>query len=472
MSEVIGRAGFHATHTKNIAERTAILHEMMRELDEEAIAYWAARNPNIVVADEPLNEAMVNDGDGGFRRCTDRQDVIVYGDARIGRLHRKPREDSLNKKTGKRQGGTVTTTLVVAHLPKSLCREVPDYYPVLDDHGDPVLSKTTGQPKRRSRWVARDRDEARRYFHDVIGYLAEQVIPGGIEAIHGYDIQHSESTPHVQILADTFGEDPDNPGKLRADASRAWFAHRDVKDEKGRMKTGRAKLSDYHAGLKAHLINLGYDVSPDFDQERHLVGLGKNQYGQVMDAQRAMAEGLWDRDQDLRDYEYDLAGLRGQLQDQQAGLESREAALGEREGVLERRELELPRRRRAAAEQGHQEGRQAGYEEGQTAAKAEAQKALKRYLDRLRSQPVPRLVEEFLDRQDSQGRSYRPVFERFVDRRIAQLARQHGVAGDRGLELELGPGDREQFIEDGGAQLDAEIVALKRQRQLDRSYGD
>lgn len=472
MSEVVGRAGFHATHTKNAAERTAILHEMMRELDEESINYWAARNPNIVVADEPLNEAMVNDGNGGFTRCTDRQDVLAYGDGRLARLHRKPREDSPNKKTGKLQGGTVTTTMIVAHLPKSLCREVPDYYPVLDAHGHPVLSETTGEPKRRSRWVARDRDEARKYFQDVIGYLANQVIPGGVDGVHGYDIQHSESTPHVQILADTFGEDPDNLGKLRADASRAWFAHRDVKDENGRQKTGRAKLRDYHAGLKAHLIDRGWDISPDFDEQRHLVGLGKYQYGQVMDAQRSMAEGMWDRDQDLRDYAYDLAGQRGQLKDQQAALASREAALGEREGILERREAELPRRRRAAAEQGHQEGRQAGYEAGRVAARAEAEEALQRYLDRVRSQPVPQLIGEFLDRQDQRGRSYRSVFDRFVDHRITRLARKHGVAGDGDLELELGSGDREQFIEDGGAQLNAEIVDLKRQRQHDRSYGD
>lgn len=57
-----------------------------------------------------------------------------------------------------------------------------------------------------------------------------------------------------------------------------------------------------------------------------------------------------------------------------------------------------------------------------------------------------------------------------MDHQITQLARKHGVAGD--VELELEPGDREQFIKDGGAQLDTEIVDLKRQRQHDRSYGD
>lgn len=262
MGEVVGRAGFHVQHAKSVAERSAIVHEMMRELEEDSIAYWAERNPNIVVADEPLNEARVNDGSGGFGRCLDRREVLEYGMERLGKVRRKIREDAPDPQTGKMQGGTVTSTLIVSHLPKSMCREVPDYYPVLDDKTGEPVQDANGKPMRRSRWVARDRDEARRYFEDVIDYLAEEVVPGGQQAVLGYDIQHSESTPHVQALADTFAPDPRHPDSLGVDASRAWFSHRDVRDERGRQTSGRTKLSEYHAGLKKHLVDLGTTCLP------------------------------------------------------------------------------------------------------------------------------------------------------------------------------------------------------------------
>lgn len=455
MSEIVGRAGFHVQHTKSIGERSAILHEMMRELDDDAIEYWAKRNPNIVVADEPLNEAMVNDGDGTFRRCTDRDEVMAYGDGRIAKLSRKLREDKQNAKTGKMEGGTVTTTMIVAHLPKSMCVEQPDYYPVLDRQGRPVRSLTTGTPKMRSRWVARDRDEARRYFEDVIEYLSENVVPGGAAGVHGYDIQHSESTPHVQILADTFGEDPKRPGALRADASRAWFSHRDVRDDQGKQKSGKAKLRDYHAGLKEHLIACGYDISPDFDEERHLVGLGKAEYERVMDAQRAVEEELWDKGEDLRDYEADLRGDRRDLDERNERLDALQTGLNEREGILDRRELEIPRMRRAAVEDGKKEG----YDDGLAEVKQRADEAMKHYIAQLHRN-TPKLLDEFLDRKDKQGRSYRPIFEHFVNQRLQQFEADHGVEDLLVLET----GDREQFIEDGGASLAAEVAQLQRDR--------
>ena len=170
------------------------------------------------------HEAMVNDGGGGFRGCSSWQEVLDYGASRVGRVKRKFREDKLDPKPGKMKGGTVTTSLLVSHLPKSMCVEVPDFYPVVDKStGDPVLD-TEGVPLKRSRWVAHDRDGARRYFEDVVAYLGDNVIPGGVDAILGYDIQHSQSTPHVQIVADTFAPDPKNEGDLRVESSQAWFS--------------------------------------------------------------------------------------------------------------------------------------------------------------------------------------------------------------------------------------------------------
>ena len=159
MSDTTGRTGFRVTHTKAVGERRAIVHEMMRELDPKAVEYWARENTNIVVEDEVLDCGFVNDGTGRFVRATSMQEVIDYGQSRVDRLSSPLREDKPDKK-GKMRGGTVTTSMFVAHLPKSLCKEVPDFY-----------------GKGRSRWIARDRDEAMRYFTDVLRFLGKNVIP-------------------------------------------------------------------------------------------------------------------------------------------------------------------------------------------------------------------------------------------------------------------------------------------------------
>lgn len=281
MDNVVGRTGFHVTHTKAVSERGAILDEMMRELSEDSIARWAARNPNIVVEDEHLNVALVNDGEGGFDPCSDPKQVIAYGNARLAKLSSPIRDPKPDPLTGKLKGGAPTTSMFVLHLPKSLCEEVPDFYPVYED------GKEVG---RRSRWVARDRDEAMRYFSDAVEYLAADVIPGGIDAVLGVDIQFSESTPHIHVLADTFAPDPKHPGQLRSEFSRAYSSHRDVRDDKGRQMSGQAKFRQYHKGLKEYMLERGWEIEADVDPLRHDKTATKDMYGAMMDKQRALDE--------------------------------------------------------------------------------------------------------------------------------------------------------------------------------------
>ena len=281
MGNVVGRTGFHVTHTKSVSERGAILDEMMRELKDESVERWAQRNPSIVVEDEHLNVALVNDGEGGFDPCSDPKQVIAYGNARLAKLSSPIRDPKLDPVTGKLKGGTTTTSMFVLHLPKNLCEDVPDFYPVYD-HGKEV--------GRRSRWVARDRDEAMRYFSDAVEYLAADVIPGGIDAVLGVDIQFSESTPHIQVLADTFAPDPKHEGSLRCDFSRAYGSHRDVRDDKGRQISGQAKFRRYHAGLKEWMLDKGWEIEADVDPLRHDKTATKETYGAMMDKQRALDE--------------------------------------------------------------------------------------------------------------------------------------------------------------------------------------
>ena len=356
MDNVVGRTGFHVTHTKAVSERGAILDEMMRELKDESIERWAQRNPSIVVEDEHLNVALVNDGEGGFDPCSDPKQVIAYGNDRLAKLSSPIRDPKPDPITGKLKGGTPTTSMFVLHLPKSLCEEVPDFYPVYED------GKEVG---RRSRWVARDRDEAMRYFSDAVEYLAADVIPGGIDAVLGVDIQFSESTPHIHVLADTFAPDPKHPGQLRSEFSRAYSSHRDVRDDKGRQMSGQAKFRQYHKGLKEYMLERGWEIEADVDPLRHDKTATKDMYGAMMDKQRALDEKREqikiDREELMRDGE---------------NLEREEYQVR-----LARKEVE--EERSVAREEGRQEGRNQGFAEGFAKGQAEARRLMQTARERL-----------------------------------------------------------------------------------------
>lgn len=334
MSDATGRTGFRVTHTKAVGERRAIVHEMMRELDPKAVEYWARENTNIVVEDEVLDRAFVNDGTGKFVRATSMQQVLDYGQSRVDRLSSPLREDKPDK-NGKMRGGTVTTSMFVAHLPKSMCKEVPDFY-----------------GKGRSRWVARDRDEAQRYFADVVRFLGNNVVPGGFDGILGFDIQHSETTPHIQLLADTFADDPKHPGSLRSEWSRAFASHRSMRDDEGKMLTGRAKMSKYQDDLKEYMVGRGWSVEREVDPLRHDKTETKATYGKLKDEQRAIDEQREqlkvDRDGVLRDWDE---------------LEREEYRVN-----LARKEVEQERTT------AREEGRKQGYEQGLAEGRVEAQR--------------------------------------------------------------------------------------------------
>lgn len=351
MGNVVGRTGFHVTHEKSVKKRGAILDEMMRELKDESIERWAQRNPSIVVEDEGLNRAYVNNGDGRLVPCKDPKEVLAYGQQRLAKLSTPVKEPKLDPVTGKEKGGTTTSSMFVLHLPKSLCEEVKDFYPVFDEDGN-----ETGQ--RRSRWVARDRKEAMRYFKDALAYMTQEVIPGGRDAILGFDIQFSESTPHIQILADTFAPDPKHPGQLRTEFSRAYGSHRDVRDNKGRQMSGQAKFRRYHDGLKQYMIERGWPVERDVDPLRHDKTATKDMYGALKDEQRVLDEKREqikiDREELMRDGE---------------NLEREEYLVR-----LARKEVE--EERSVAREEGRQEGRNQGFAEGFAKGQAEARRLM------------------------------------------------------------------------------------------------
>ena len=351
MSDVVGRTGFHVTHTKSVSERGAILDEMMRELKDESVERWAKRNPNIVIEDEHLNVAFVNDGKGSFDLCKDPKEVLVYGQKRLAKLSTPVKEPKRNPATGKETGGTWTSSMFVLHLPKSLCREVKDFYPVLDEDGHEV--------GRRSRWVARDRDEAMQYFSDAMEYMAQEVIPGGLDAILGADIQFSESTPHIQVLADTFAPDPKHPGQLRTEFSRAYGSHRDVRDDKGRQISGQAKFRRYHDGLKQYMLERGWDIERDVDPLRHDKTATKEMYGAMMDKQRALDE-----------HEQNLAVERREIEQSNSSLDDQWERLDLTRNELKLEREQLQKDKQKALDEARTQGYAKGLAEGRAQAEA------------------------------------------------------------------------------------------------------
>ena len=364
MGNEVGRTGFHVTHTKAVSERGAILDEMMRELSEESKARWAARNPNIVVENEDSNIALVNDGKGGFDFCSDPKQVIEYGNARLAKLSSPIREPKLDPVTGKLKGGTTTTSMFVMHLPKSLCKEVPDFYPVYDHDGKEV--------GRRSRWVARDSDEATKYFLDSIRFLATHVIPGGFDAVLGADIQFSESTPHIQILADTFAPDPKHEGALRCDFSRAYGSHRNVRDDKGRQMSGQAKFRQYHEELKKFMIERGWEIEADVDPLRHDKTATKAVYGAMKDKERALAEQEQNFAQNLAKGRSEIDAMVEELADGWENLYTERAA-------VESERQQLQKDKQKALEEARTQGYAKGLEEGRAAVEREREKLSKEW---------------------------------------------------------------------------------------------
>ena len=309
----VGRAAFNVKHLRRDkcggnttrGDRKSLLKESMRELDPDDLAHHAAMNSNIVVADSHLNVPFVNNGDGTFRRAESVDEVLDYQDARMDGV--------------RVQKNSFETSLFVVHLPKSMCVEIPDYY----------TSTVKGREVKRPRYVPRDYDEALQYFDEARRWLADNYIPGGIDAVAGGDVNFDESTPHSQFQADTFSPDPNDPSKLRCRPGIAYNTDKSVRykdgPKKGKQIGGKQKMIDAQRGLREHMHSLGYPVELEVS-ERHDESLNPDRYAEQQDRER--------------------------------DLMSREAEF----------EAKQPERKRYAAKQGYKEGKQQGYDAGREEA--------------------------------------------------------------------------------------------------------
>lgn len=271
MADTASRAGWHAQHLRHGAaqaghppsantrgDRSRLLREAMRDLDDDDARRQAARNPSIVPEDTALNTAWVNDGEGGFRLLTGAEGVepvLEYGDVRIDAVKRKWHDKAFE------------TTTIVSWVPKSLLREVPNYYPVRD----PKTGKKIGD---RSRWVMPDDEvgkaKVQRWFVETHKHLTEDVLPGGHDSIHGVVWNYDESAVHVHWMADTLAPlhkdlAVEQPNLLLHNADGPVVKY-------GKPQTLDRIIDLTDDGAVAHAPEIKADQVASIDREGYLVG--------------------------------------------------------------------------------------------------------------------------------------------------------------------------------------------------------
>ena len=311
-----GRAAFNLRHLRRDncggdtrGDRKRLLKEAMRELDPQDLAHQAAMNSNIVVADAHLNVPFVNDGNGTFRRAASVEEVLDYQDARMDGV--------------RVQKNSFETSLFVVHLPKSMCKEIPDFY----------TSEVDGREVKRPRLVARDYEAAKQYLEESMRWIAENFIPGGIDAVAGGDMNFDESTPHIQFQADTFSPKPEDPDKLRCRPGIAYNTDTSVRytsgPKKGKQISGNQKFIDAQRGLREHMHSLGYPVELDVS-ERHDESLNPDRYAEQQDRERDLASREDDVEVKKRSVQRDMDAID---RDREQAAEERKQAQEAREAA-------------------------------------------------------------------------------------------------------------------------------------------
>ena len=142
------------------------------------------------------------------------------------------------------QKNSFETSLFVVYPPKSMCKGSPAYY----------TSAVDGREVKRPRYVARDYEEAKKYPEESMRWLAENFIPGGIDAVAGGDMNFDESTPHIQFQADTLSP-PIRTSPVRCVAA---LASRTTQTPRCGTKTTRRRASRYRANRSSSMHSEGF----------------------------------------------------------------------------------------------------------------------------------------------------------------------------------------------------------------------
>ena len=261
------------------------------------------------------------------------------------------------------QKNSFETSLFAVYLPKSMCKEIPDYY----------TSEVDGREVKRPRYVARDYEEAKKYPEESMRWLAENFIPGGIDAVAGGDMNFDESTPHIQFQADTLSPHPDKPGTLRCRPGIAYNTDPTVRytsgPKKGKQISGQQKFIDAQRGLREHMHSLGYPVELEVS-ERHDESLNLDRYTEQQDRERDLAKREDDVEVKKRSVQRDMDAIERDREQAAKELKQAQEANEKAQSVLQHAEEQA----RAVAERALRESREKAEQDAeQTMGLAEAQ---------------------------------------------------------------------------------------------------
>lgn len=261
------------------------------------------------------------------------------------------------------QKNSFETSLFVVYLPKSMCKEIPDYY----------TSEVDGREVKRPRYVVRDYEEAKKYPEESMRWLAENFIPGGIDAVAGGNMNFDESTPHIQFQADTFSPKPEDPDKLRCRPGIAYNTDTSVRytsgPKKGKQISGNQKFIDAQRGLREHMHSLGYPVELEVS-ERHDESLNLDRYTEQQDRERDLANRENEVELKHRSVQRDMDATERDREQAAEELEQAQEANEKAQSVLQHAEEQA----RAVAERVLRESREKAEQDAeQTMGLAEAQ---------------------------------------------------------------------------------------------------
>jgi hypothetical protein len=310
-----------------------------------------------------------------------------------------------------------TTTTMVLHLPKSMCEAV--HY-------------TRSDGLYRTRWVVKDQSEMLRYFDVALNQLSTKVLLGGHDAIHGYDLNIDETTPHIQIMADSFEEDSKHEGKLRVAGSKMWGSHPEVLTSNGRQETGRQKMRRYQKEFRERMLSEGFDVEQDAHPVRSAHKLSKADFVELMEREEAAEQKSVMADEELARLQGEAAKLNAHAAERRKSAEAFRASsiemdehLKERAKALDAREQRLPELRRNARRDGKAEA------VAQARAEAQAQLTSERAMLAMRTAEANRAVErartveiaaqaakDEMDAELLRLKSLPADFDRFLDRTL------------------------------------------------------
>ena len=286
------------------------------------------------------------------------------------------------------QKNSFKTSLFVVYLPKSMCKEIPDYY----------TSEVDGREVKRPRYVARDYEEAKQYLEESMRWLAENFIPGGIDAVAGGDMNFDESTPHIQFQADTFSPKPEDPDKLRCRPGIAYNTDTSVRytsgPKKGKQISGNQKFIDAQRGLREHMHSLGYPVELEVS-ERHDESLNLDRYTEQQDRERDLAKREDDVEVKKRSVQRDMDAIDRDREQAAKELEQAQEAREAAQRVQENAEAQA----REVAERVLKEAREKAEQEAEE-IRSEARKDAEQELGLAEAQ-----ADELLERAEETARA-------------------------------------------------------------------